>query len=164
AAESYIWLVDARTGQKTLLTPKYGADTVEYGMAKFAKDGKGVYLTTDRDSEFQRLAYYDLGTKQYKFLTTSIPWDIDSFDVSDDGKLLSFVANQDGISTLHLLEVNTGQERPLPKLPAGVIGSLKFHKNSRDLAFSLNTSRAPGDAYSIDTSTGKLDRWTYSET
>jgi len=163
AAESYIWLIDASNGQKTLLTPKYGADTVEYGPAKFAKDGKGVYLTTDRDSEFQRLAYYHLGTKQYKFLSTNIPWDIDSFDLSQDGNLVAFVANQDGISTLHLLELKTGQERPIPKLPSGAIGSLRFHRNSRDLAFSLNTSRAPGDAYSIEVNSGKLDRWTYSE-
>jgi Tol biopolymer transport system component len=163
AAESYIWLIDANNGQKTLLTPKYGADTVAYGMAKFGKDGKGVYLTTDRDSEFQRLSYFDLTSKQYRFLTTSIPWDIDSFDLSNDGNLIAFVANQDGISVLHLLEVKTGHERPVPKLPAGVIGSLRFHKNNRDLAFSLNTSRSPGDAYSIDVSTGKLDRWTFSE-
>ena len=163
AAESYIWLIDANTGEKTLLTPKYGAGTVAYRMAKFGKDGKGVYLTTDRDSEFQRLAYYDLASKQYRFLTTNIPWDVDSFDLSDDGNLIAFVANQDGISMLHLLEVKTGHERPVPKLPAGVIGSLRFHKNNRDLAFSLNTSRSPGDAYSIDVSTGMLDRWTFSE-
>jgi hypothetical protein len=30
---------------------------VAYNNAKFSKDGKGLYVTTDKDSEFQRLAY-----------------------------------------------------------------------------------------------------------
>ena len=57
AAESYVWLIDIATGKKDLLTPKTGAETVAYGNARFAKDGKGVYLTSDQDSEFQRLVY-----------------------------------------------------------------------------------------------------------
>src|SRR6202790_4243776 len=47
--ESYLWLVDTKTGEKTALTPagtKRG-DQVAYGEARFSKDGKGVYVTTD---------------------------------------------------------------------------------------------------------------------
>src|SRR5881396_3395669 len=44
--ESYLWLIDASSGQKTLLTPKQGNDTVAYGSAQFGRDGKGIYLTT----------------------------------------------------------------------------------------------------------------------
>src|SRR6185503_3808491 len=35
ANESYIWLLDAKSGARTLLTPKGGADTVAYGGAEF---------------------------------------------------------------------------------------------------------------------------------
>src|SRR5918997_160681 len=55
ANESYIWIADAATGQKTLFTPKGGAEKILYGSAAFSKDGKGLYVTTDKDSEFQRL-------------------------------------------------------------------------------------------------------------
>ncbi|HUS18605.1 MAG TPA: hypothetical protein VMZ25_03060, partial [Terriglobales bacterium] len=55
ANESYIWMVDAATGNKKLLTPKTG-EKVVYGGPEWAHDGKGFYATTDKDGEFQRLA------------------------------------------------------------------------------------------------------------
>jgi Tol biopolymer transport system component len=64
--ESYLWLVDTTTGAKTQLTPRNQKEKVFYGDAQFSKDGKGVYVTTDKDAEFQRLSYFDLGTKQSK--------------------------------------------------------------------------------------------------
>ena len=64
--ETYLWLVDVATGQKTLLTPKGGKDKVSFGNAAFAQDGKGLYVTLDRDSEFQRLAYADLAAKKFE--------------------------------------------------------------------------------------------------
>jgi dipeptidyl aminopeptidase/acylaminoacyl peptidase len=41
---------------------------------------------------------------------------------------------------------------------------VKCHANSRDLGFNLNSAKSPADAYSLDTKTGKLERWTESET
>jgi dipeptidyl aminopeptidase/acylaminoacyl peptidase len=41
---------------------------------------------------------------------------------------------------------------------------VSWHKNSRDLAFMLTNSQGPGDVYSEDVTTGKLERWTNSET
>src|SRR6266700_1074378 len=68
---------DLEDGAKTLLTPRQGKDTVAYGGAQFSAGGKGIYLTTDLGSEFQRLAYLDLVTRQYRFLSGDIPWDVD---------------------------------------------------------------------------------------
>ena len=41
---------------------------------------------------------------------------------------------------------------------------MKWHENNRDLAFSLNSSQSPSDAYSVDVQAAKLERWTFSET
>lgn len=41
---------------------------------------------------------------------------------------------------------------------------MKFHKNNHDLGLVLTSSRSTADAYSLDTTTGKLERWTFSET
>src|SRR5260370_440577 len=59
---------------------------------------------------------------------------------------------------------STKREVALPKLPAGVVGSLRWHKNGHELGFSLNNARGPGDVYSLDVLTGKVERWTTSET
>ena len=164
ANETYVWLVDSTTGAKTLLTPKGDAEKIAYASAKFSKDGKGIYLTTDKDSEFQRLAYPDLSSKKYTFLTAHIHWDVEDFDITPDGKAIAFTTNEDGFSVLHLLDTKSGKEKPAPKLPAGLIFGVKWHRNGRDLAFGVTGSRSPSDVYSIDVPTGKVDRWTSSET
>jgi dipeptidyl aminopeptidase/acylaminoacyl peptidase len=163
ANQSYLWLVDAASGEKKLLTPKSGSEEVAYGRGVFGKDGRGLYTTTDRDSEFQRLAYFDLAAMKPEYLTTDVKWDVDDFELSDDGKTLAFVTNEDGIAKLYLMNTATRKYRAVAGLPTGQIGGLRFHKNSRDLGFVINTARSPSDVYSLDTATGKLERWTFSE-
>jgi dipeptidyl aminopeptidase/acylaminoacyl peptidase len=162
--ETYLWTVDSATGQKTELTPRKTNEQVAYSNARFSKDGKGVYFTSDKDSEFQRLMYMDLESKQTKVLTANIPWDLDEFALSRDGKKIAFVSNEEGLSALHLLDTGTEKELPVPKLPVGLVSGLIWHRNGRDLAFGISSASSPGDAYSLDVTTGKLERWTMSET
>jgi dipeptidyl aminopeptidase/acylaminoacyl peptidase len=164
ANESYLWLVDVASGEKKLLTPKSGNEEVAYGGGPFSKDGKGFYTTTDRESEFQRLAYFDLATMKPTYLTTDIKWDVEDLALSDDGKTLAFVTNEDGIGKLYLLDTATRKYRPVAGISAGQIGGLDFHKNNRDLGFVLNSARSTADVYSLDVKTDKIDRWTDSET
>jgi dipeptidyl aminopeptidase/acylaminoacyl peptidase len=164
AAERYVWLIEIETGKKELLTPKSGPETVAYYSATFAKDGKGVYFTSDQDSEFQRLIFLDLATRKATVLTPNLKWDVDELALAKDGRWIAFVANEDGISRLHVLDATTNKEVPVPKLPVGVIEGITWHDNSRELAFTLSTASQPFDAYSLDMANGKLERWTFSET
>jgi dipeptidyl aminopeptidase/acylaminoacyl peptidase len=163
--QSFLWLVDATTGAKTALTPHDKADLIAYLGGSFSRDGKGVYVTTDKDCEFRRLAFIDLATKQTTFLTSHISWDVDpDFALSDDGKTIAFVTNEAGIGVFHLLDTATGKEKPAAKVPPGIVMGLRWHKNNRDVGFTLSNARTPGDAYSLDATTGELTRWTTSET
>jgi dipeptidyl aminopeptidase/acylaminoacyl peptidase len=164
ANETYLWIVDAKSGEKTLITPKGGAEKIAYNSGRFSKDGKGIFVTTDKDSEFQRLAYVDLATKEHSYLTSNIPWDVDEFDLSDDGKTIAFVVDEDGFGVLHLLDTRTRKEKSVPSLPKGVISGVRWHKNNRDLAFNLSSARSSSDVFSLDVQTGKVERWTFSET
>lgn len=164
AAETYVWLVDVASGKKDLLTPKTGSETVAFGNARFAQDGKGVYMTSDEDSEFQRLVYMDLSTHRFTVLTPALKWDVDEFDLSKDGRWIAFEANEDGISVLHVLDTKTAKEVVVPKLPVGVLWGIHWRDNSREVAFSLSTASQPYDVYSVDLATGKVERWTFSET
>lgn len=161
--ESYLWLFDVSKGQKTLLTPR-GKEKVAYGGGQFSKDGKGIYTTTDQDSEFRRLVYLDLETKKTTVLTDHIPWDIQGFRISPDGRLLAFVANEAGISTLRILDLKTSKETSLPKLPAGSVGGLHWRPDSSEFAIVLTSARSPADIYSVTLASGKIERWTESET
>jgi dipeptidyl aminopeptidase/acylaminoacyl peptidase len=164
AEESYLWIVDATSGDKTLITPKGGPAKIAYNSGRFSKDGKGIYATTDKDSEFLRLAYIDLATKEHTYLTSKIPWDVDEFELSYDGKTIAFVANEDGFGVLHLLDTKTRKEKTVPSLPKGVISGVSWHKNGLDLGFNLSSSRSSSDVYSLDVQSGKVERWTFSET
>ena len=166
ANETYLWIFDAATGARTLVTPKGGPEKVAYEGGEFAGDGRSVYVTTDREAEFQRLARIDLATGRHTYLTAHIDWDVDAFDLSDDGQTIAFVTNEDGVSRLRLLDTANGRERPAPLsgLGPGVISSLKWHSNNRDLGLTLSSARSPADAYSLDTATARVERWTESET
>jgi dipeptidyl aminopeptidase/acylaminoacyl peptidase len=163
ANETYLWLFDAATGEKSIVTPKNEREKVAYNGGKFGPDGKGIYTATDRESEFQRLAYIDLTTKEHTYLSTHISWDIDAFDLSPDGKTVAFLANEDGRSVFHLLDTTTRKEISAPVLPVEA-SSLQWHKNGQDIAFNGASARSPRDAYSLHVPTGKVERWTFSET
>jgi dipeptidyl aminopeptidase/acylaminoacyl peptidase len=91
---------------------------------------------------------------------------VDSFALSRDGKALAFVTNEDGVAKLYLLDTATDRQEPveLTGLGHGRIDDLQWHANNHDLAFTFSSARSPADAYSLDTATGKVDRWTESET
>ena len=159
ANESYLYTVDVTSGEKTLLTPTTGSDKVSYDYAQFSSDGKGIYLTSDRDSEFLRLAYMDLATKKVTYLSDSIRWNIELFSLSLDRKTLAFVSNEEGVSRLHLLDTATNKERPVVWPRIGVISNLRWHNNNADLAFTFVSARAIWDIYSLNVATGKTERW-----
>ena len=117
-----------------------GAATVSHGEVRWSKDGRALYWTTDLDSEFRRLARHDLAGGAAMVLTASIPWNVEAFDLADDGRTIALAANEDGISRLHVLDARTGAERGAPTLPAGQVSALRFRKGSRELGFSLSTA------------------------
>jgi dipeptidyl aminopeptidase/acylaminoacyl peptidase len=163
ANESYLWVVDAESGEKTLLTPKDG-EKVSYDGGEFGKDGKGVYTTTDKGSEFHRLAYIELASRQTVYPTPALPWDVEDFDLSDDGQKIAFVSNEDGYGVLHIYDLAQKNETPVPDLPKGLVEHVRWRRHSQELGFNLVSARSPADVYSLDTGNNKLERWTFSET
>jgi dipeptidyl aminopeptidase/acylaminoacyl peptidase len=161
--ESYLWLFDAASGERTALTPQAAGEKVAYSDARFSKDGKGIFFTADKDSEFQRLMYMDLATRQAAVLTGALAFDVDEFALSKDGHVIAFFTNENGQSALHLMNTATRKELPAPKMPAGLASGLLWHNNNRDLAFRITSAALPGDAFSLDIRSGKITRWTVSE-
>lgn len=164
--ETYVHLVDVATGEVRTPTPRAapGGPTVAYGDVRFAKDGKALYWTTDLGSEFRRLARHDLASGTSTTLTAHIPWDVEGFDLSDDGTTILLIANEDGVSRLHVLDAASGRERPAPRLPFGQVEGLEFRLGTLEFGFGLTSARSPLDVYSCDLASGKVERWTRSET
>jgi dipeptidyl aminopeptidase/acylaminoacyl peptidase len=160
--ESYLYVVDLNSGQKREVDP--AAAKVGIAGAKFTRDGQGVYLISDRDSEFARLHYINLFTNEKTVLSGHIPWDIEELAISRDGHYLAYVSNEAGAGKLNLLDLRTHQDLTPPRLPApGIIGSLSFDADGKRLAFGFAAANQPRDAYVLDIEQNRLTPWTLSE-
>lgn len=160
--ESRLWMVDLQSGQRSRLSPEVDAQVV-FGSARFSKDGKSVFLTTDLNHGFRYLAQLNLSTGEIKPLTKSIPWDISGYDVSPDGAQVVFTTNEAGISKVYLLSVSTGIFKPISGIPEGLVGGVQWHKNGKEFSLGWSDARMSSDVYTYTLSSGKLERWTESE-
>ena len=127
--ESYIHVIDIATGQVTTITPRRTgpkAEPVVRLRPGWSKDGKSIYYITDKGSEFRRLVRHDLVTGADDVAHRAIPWDVEEYDLSDDGTLVALVANEDGLDVLHGFRAATWQEFPVRKPPRGQISGLRF--------------------------------------
>jgi dipeptidyl aminopeptidase/acylaminoacyl peptidase len=161
--ESHLYLLDLKSGERKAITSPTEKG-VAYGRGQFARDGKSLFIPTDRDAEFQRLVEMDLNGKVLRVLTQKISWDVEDFELSPDGKTIAFITNEDGVGVLHLMDAKSGKALKAPKLPLGIPSSLEWHENGRDLGFNFVSAKSPTDAYSVDVKTGEVTRWTESET
>jgi dipeptidyl aminopeptidase/acylaminoacyl peptidase len=164
ANEAYPALLDLATNQRTDL-PLPTKDKAAIGAFAFAPDGKSAWIATDALGEFKHLARLDLATNSYQWYCDDIAWDVSGLTVDDDTGRVAFTVNASGASRLFLLEPgpNTKTTRRELEFPRGIISSLEFSPDSKHLGFTLARPDAPADAYSLETATGKLTRWTYSE-
>ncbi|MBN6151335.1 S9 family peptidase [Xanthomonas sp. AmX2] len=166
ANEAYPGEVDLASGRLTLFPVDGGK--AAFGGFKYAHDGKRVFFVSDepvdgRPSDFRRLRLHAPGRGAPQLISAGIDWDVELFELSPDGKRLAFVSNEDGIGRLHLRELPSLRELPLPALPVGVIGALAFAPDSQRLALSLNTATSPSDVQVIDLRTQRATAWTRSE-
>jgi dipeptidyl aminopeptidase/acylaminoacyl peptidase len=160
--EGYLYVVDLTSGQKREVDPAPGK--VGIAGAKFSRDGQGVYLISDRDSEFKKLRYVNLFTAEKTILSDHIPWDIEELAISRDGHYLAYVSNEAGASKLNMVDLRAHQDLAPPRLPApGIIDHVKFDAEGTRLVFGFASAALPRDAYVLDLATNRLEAWTHSE-
>jgi dipeptidyl aminopeptidase/acylaminoacyl peptidase len=159
--ETYLWVMNIATGIKTLLTPNEKGETAFNGSyAYFDKSGTGVYFSSDRASQFRRLVFVSLASHNVVCLTPQINWDVDEFSVSPDRRLLAFISNEAGIGRLHMIDLATSKERPLPDLQPGVASGLIWSSDSSEIGFGFESSKSPADVFSVRVKDNALERWT----
>lgn len=161
AEETQLWLLDIATANLTqiLPVPKSKTSAVYLG-AGFKADNSGLFVITNQSGEFSQLMFYRFSSKQLTPVATSVPADITSASVAEDGKLLSLQTNVEGRDELRLLDARSLKEMPAPKLPAGTFAAAVFHRKLPALAFSLNNAQGPSQIYTLNPTTGNTEQWT----
>jgi dipeptidyl aminopeptidase/acylaminoacyl peptidase len=159
-AKSNPYLLDLATGAMTPIGDH--KKTISYGAVEVAKDGT-LWVTSDEGSDFQRLGTLDIKTGKFTPRAPAENWDVDTFDIADDGSFIAYVVNEAGASRLKLLDPKTGAARTVSALPTGVIGGIDIAKWG-EIGLSLASARSATDAYSVDPQSLAVTRWTESET
>ena len=166
--DSRVHLLDLDTGAQELLTGGETGGGANNPIA-FDRDGTGYWLVTDQSGEFKQLAWQPLEAgAQPEVVTSDIPWDISSAELSHDRKRMVFAANENGMSRVYLMDTASREYRPVRGIPTGVAYGFRFSPNDRRLAMTINTPQTPADTYVLDLGRdpqdhGALVRWTFSE-
>jgi dipeptidyl aminopeptidase/acylaminoacyl peptidase len=155
-----LYRLDLTSGEATLLTPHEG--DARFSGANVTPDGGSVYLATDRDGEFLRLARLDLAKLALEYLTPD-DWDVEGVELSRDGRYLVASRNVDGYSDV-LLFSGRGRRMPDLRIPEGIVGGFEFSPDSRRLAFTLTAPERNPDVWVLDLPEGDARRLTRSST
>jgi dipeptidyl aminopeptidase/acylaminoacyl peptidase len=158
--DSRLWVMDATGAHRRRVTPLARSTAVSYRLPRFSRDGRGLFATSDRGSEFRRLVYIPLGGGDERVLTGRIAHDVDDLDVSFDAKRIAFTTHEDGADVLRFLDERSFKELPRPPLFAGVIGGLRWRPHAKEVAFQVTSARSAGDVFSYDIEKNQLTRWT----
>ena len=159
--ESHYYLLQIESGLLIELTDKHKGEAY-FSQGEFDANGTGIFFITDLNSDFKRVAYMDFGTKEIKFLSESIPWDVEEIELSKQGDKLVFTTNEAGETSLYMIELSSGNAKEISVLPRGVSGNMRFHNNGVDMSISINSARSSTDVYVLNTETEKLTAWTES--
>lgn len=136
--------------------------TVSHGGGVFAPDGT-IWITSDEGSEFERLGTLDPVTGKVTPRGPAEQWDVNGFDMAEDGSFIAYTINEAGMSKLRILDVKSGKVRTVEGLPAGIIGGVEIAPWG-EIGITFTSARSAADAFSVDPKTLKVTRWTESET
>jgi dipeptidyl aminopeptidase/acylaminoacyl peptidase len=161
AQQAELWIADAASGGITQVAFETPPRRVR--VARFAPDGRGIYLVAQFEGEYAQLQYFDPVANNLRPLGADMPWDVEDFAASPDGRFVALVANVAGVSRLTVIDQVAHSELAPLGLPAGRIGGLAFDRGGQRLAMTAEGGTQPPDAYVYEPATHTLTRWTQSE-
>jgi dipeptidyl aminopeptidase/acylaminoacyl peptidase len=154
-----LYRLDLATGMLTAIGDP--AAEIAYGGFEVGPDGT-LWVTSDEGSDFQRLGRLDPATGHFAPVSRET-WDVESFDLSADGKTIVYVVNEAGTDRMRIMDVASGKVTKVEALPAGQISGVEIAPWG-EIGFGLSSAKSAADVWSLDPKTMQLTRWTLSET
>lgn len=159
--EMRLSLLDLASGQAAEL--QWTSKPARYENSRFARQGAGIITITDFGSDVRRLVDIDVATGKRSLISPAdLKWDVEAYDVAENGSTVAYVVNEDGYSRVWLHDQISGRRWAVYGLPNGVLTGLKFSPAGDRLAISMSTAKTAGDVWVADLS-GNVTRWTNSE-
>jgi dipeptidyl aminopeptidase/acylaminoacyl peptidase len=131
----------------------------------YTKDGHGLYLTTDLDSDYLYVASLDPESGEIEKVAAP-NWDCSGLALSPDGSHLAYLININGVDAITTMHTSTFETRqcPAPNDDPGIVqgGSLAFAPDSQSIAFSFSSATHTPDIYLWELATDNLRQMTRS--
>ena len=160
-----LWHLDLESGDRTHLTPHEG--DARYQNPVVLPDESGCFLLSNEDRDVTNLARYDFESEELTFVDDH-DWNREGLALSDDGRWLVVVTNEEGYSTVEIRDRETDERRQLDELGHGVVGGFQggvhFQPDASTLVLPVSPADDTTDAYTVDAATGDVTRWTESST
>jgi dipeptidyl aminopeptidase/acylaminoacyl peptidase len=155
--DSDVYLYDTTTQESKHISQHQGS--ASYMPSDFDVESKALYFLTNDGSEFMRVRRHELATGKVEDVE-SADWDVMYTVFSKHGKYRVTAINADGRTAIRLYDAKSGQQLPLPELPAGDITSVSISPSENLMAFYHNGDRSPSNLHVHDFRTGKTRRLT----
>ncbi|HMA98902.1 MAG TPA: hypothetical protein VKO38_05545, partial [Wenzhouxiangella sp.] len=141
-----LWSRDSGTFETLVADQEPVANAAE----AFSADGRYLFYTTDRGSEFSYLVRRDLASGE-EMIVLQPDWDVMYASRSRGGNYLVVGINEDSQTTLKVLRADDFGEVEMPEMPDGNITSVQFSADDSVMAFYVSASRRPSDLFLVAT-------------
>jgi dipeptidyl aminopeptidase/acylaminoacyl peptidase len=161
--EYSIWLLDILDRKMIQVTKPAEEEKSRNIVGPWLPNGQGFYVITDLKREYAGLAFYDINKSNLEWILTP-EHDIESVDLSKDGKILAWTENVHGYSNVYIKNLKNGGEiQEISEISKnGVIGDLKISPDGKRIGVMMTTSRCPSNIYVIDIESKKAKKLTES--
>jgi dipeptidyl aminopeptidase/acylaminoacyl peptidase len=159
SANNDLYLLNLETKETKHLTPHEGLALYEAGP--WTLDNQGFFVISDQEREFLNLAYFDLTESKLSFIE-DYEWDLEGVQLSYDGRILETLANVDGYHVLRLWSWPEREQLITPNLPAGLLSSVRFSRDSKKLTFTFSGSTIASEVWIYDLETQDVRQLTKS--
>jgi dipeptidyl aminopeptidase/acylaminoacyl peptidase len=155
--DNNLYLVDLQTRQETLLTPHTGPGTF---FGELSPDARTVYLVANKDRDLLAFCRVKVGADgspgPIEVLAERPDAEADNFTVNEQGTIAALTWNVAGRSELSFVDLTSGLVTGGPKLPAEIVGGLRFSRDGRMLALTISGAAAPPDIWVMDVASKSL--------
>ncbi len=149
-SDNRMYIIDMETGESHDLYPE--GSFAQYGDTAWKPDSSGFFVTTDEDSEFEYVAYYDVAAGKLTDVYHA-EWDVSAVALSRDGKYLAMVVNADGYGEFRIMDLDTGNLISAPRPPKGFIytyAGMDWSPSGHKLLFSFSSGSRPVGLWVLD--------------
>ncbi len=154
-SENKLFLLFHETGDKIEISTEPGS----FNASGFSNDDKFFFYTTDIGKEYTYLVKYEIETGKSEVIYED-SWDVMYSYLSKNETYRVIGINEDGKTTLVILDTKTNEKVDFPEIPDGDIKGVNIAESEKLMRLVVGSSKSSNDIYVYNFETKTLNRLT----